>query len=184
MKRRIWIPMIAIVLLTIFMYADVEAAENIELKAKYAEDKGKTFGKIKSKYGWNSGMGQNNAGFGGLVDFQVPGTKVVYYFDGDVLKTPWKVNDYSSLFSIEGKAGEMFKGFDKKMTAEKFTRRLKKRGKAQYIIDENTQSPYLPDGPYVTINYTTTKGKTDSFYIQLRSRKDHHIYKNSQVQIR
>ncbi|MBR1630173.1 MAG: hypothetical protein IJ679_13070 [Lachnospiraceae bacterium] len=179
-----WLTALIIITLSsvFFVPLNAEAARTINLRDKYAADTGKTFVEIKAKYGWTAEMGQNNAGHGALVDFTVPGTGVCYYFFGNT--DTWKVEETSNLSTIEGTVEELFKGVKKDYSLAWFVNKLSKQGAAEYDIIGDTGSPYLPEGSFASINYTTKSGKVININIKLQSDSDLTIYRNAYVQIR
>ena len=141
----------------------VKASHKYKVKEKYANDVGKSFKSLSSKYGWKSEDG--NAGSNLLFSYQVPRYDIWYVFEGDI--DSWSVEPDSKCIRISStELANLVKGLKKDMSVSDFTKSIysNKKAVSHKQVSADPYSSYNfyggDDGYYESIEFVTKKGKT------------------------
>lgn len=108
-------------------------SKKYHVKERYTRDLGKKFKVFKKKYGWTLTNGEYE--FAAQCDYQIPGKKIWYQFQGDSSGVSWKMKNNSKCITIRMKAKTLIKGFKGKMKIDTFVSKLySKKRKASWSM--------------------------------------------------
>ena len=147
------------------------------VKEKYTNDLGKKFKNFKKKYGWTltNGAFESSA----QCDYQIPGKKIWYQFQGSDFQGEWKMKNNSKCITIRMKAKTLIKGFKGKMKIDRFVSKLySKKKKANWSIG-------APHGSLTAvITFYAKNGHEFWLYKEMYDKKDHWISANDWIDLK